>query len=76
MTHRRLASLLSNKLKRKYSDMCGFVSARMSIAIVISNTLLLRGFKDKEAYIYQIPDLDDVAVMELLAPWRVLVDKG
>ena len=47
----------------------------MSIAIVISNTLLLRGFKDEEAYIYQRLDLDDVAVMELLAPWRVLGDK-
>ena len=50
--HRRLASLFSNKLKREYSEMCGFVRARMSLAIVISKTLLLRGARDKEAYIH------------------------
>ena len=38
---RRLAPLLSNKLKREYLEMCGFVRARMSLAIVRSNILLL-----------------------------------
>ena len=47
--HRRLAPLLSNKLKREYLEMCGFVRARMSLSIVISNTLLLHGARDKEA---------------------------
>ena len=47
----RLASLLSNKLKREYSEMCGFVRARMSLAIVRSNELLLCGVRYKEAYI-------------------------
>ena len=36
-----LASLLSNKLKREYLEMCGFVWENMSPAIVRSNTLLL-----------------------------------
>ena len=46
-----LAALLSYKLKREYSEMCGFVRARMSLAIVISNSLLLRGPRDKGARI-------------------------
>ena len=53
--------------------MCGFVRDLMSLAIVRYNTLLLRGARDKEAYIRQIPDLADGAVMSLLAPWRGLV---
>ena len=31
---KRLAALLSYKLKREYSEMCGFVWARMSLTIV------------------------------------------
>ena len=50
--------------------MCGFVRDRMSLSIVKSNTLLLRGARDKETYIRQRPDLTDGAVMALLAQWR------
>ena len=42
-SQKRLAALLSYKLKREYSEMCGFLRARMSLAIVRSNSLLLRG---------------------------------
>ena len=38
---KRLAALLRYKLKWEYSEMCGFVRARMSLAIVRSNILLL-----------------------------------
>ena len=48
---KRLVALLSYKLKQKYSEMCGFVRARMSLAIVRSNSLLLRGPCDKGARI-------------------------
>ena len=48
---KRLATLLRYKLKREYSEMCGFVRVRMSLAIVRSNSLLLRGPCDKGAYI-------------------------
>ena len=48
---KRLAALLSYKLKREYSEMCGFVRARISLAIVRSNSLLLRGPRDKGARI-------------------------
>ena len=44
---KRLAVLLSYKLKREYSEMCGFVRARMLLAKVRSNSLLLCGPWDK-----------------------------
>ena len=50
--------------------MCGFVRAQMSLAIVISTSLLLRGPRDKGACIRQRLELTDEAVMSLLAPWR------
>ena len=67
---KRLAALLSYKLKREYLEMCGFVRARMSLAIVRSNSLLLCGPFDKGARIWQRPELTDGAVIALLAPWR------
>ena len=67
---KRLAAPLSYKLKQEYSEMCGFVRARMSLAIVRSTILLLHGPQDKGALIRQQPDLTDGAVMALLAPWR------
>ena len=66
---KRLAALLSYKLKREYSEMCGFVRARMSLEIVRCSSLLLRGPRDKGARIRQRPELTDGAVMSLLAPW-------
>ena len=67
---KRLAALLSYKLRRKYFEMCGFVQARMSLAIVRSNSLLLRGPHEKGARIWQRPEMTDGAVMAMLAPWR------
>ena len=67
---KRLAALISYKLNPEYSEMCGFVRAGMSLAIVRSNSLLLRGPRYKGARIRQQPELTDGAVMELLAPWR------
>ena len=67
---KRLAALLSYKVRREYSEMCGFVRAGMSLAIVRSNSLLLHGPRDKGARIWQRPELTDGAVMALLAPWR------
>ena len=46
---RHISLLLSNNLKWEYSDMCGFIRAQMSLAIVRSNTLLLRGARYKDA---------------------------
>ena len=65
-----MAALFSYKLKREYSGMCGFVKARISLTIVRSNSLLLRGPRDKWGIIRQRPELMDRAVMALLAPWH------
>ena len=65
-----LAALLSYKLKQEYSEMCGFVKARMSLEILRSNSLLLRGHRDKGARILQQPELIDGVVMALFTPWR------
>ena len=67
---KRLAALLSYKLKQEYSEMCGFVRARTSLAIVRSNRQIIHGPLDKGARIQQQPDMTDGAVMTLLAPWR------
>ena len=67
---KRLAALLSYKMKREYSEMCGFVRARILLSIVRSNSLLLHGLRDKGSRIWQRPELTDGAVMALLAPWR------
>ena len=64
----RLSALLSCKLKREYSKMCGFVRERISLSIVRSNSLLLRGPCEKEARIQQLPELTGGAVVSLLAP--------
>ena len=69
VAQKRLAALLSYKLKREYLEMCGFVGALMSLAIVRSNSLLLCGTRDKVGRIWQQPELRDEAVMSLLAPW-------
>ena len=49
----RLAALLSYKLKREYSEMCGFVRVKMSPAKVRSNSLILRIPHNKRARIWQ-----------------------
>ena len=67
---KRLAALLSYKMKQEYSEMCGFVRARMLLEIVRSNSLLLCGPCKKGARIWQRPELTDGAVMPLLVPWH------
>ena len=65
-----LAAILSYKLKQEFSEMCGFIRARISLAIMRSNRLLLRILQDKGEIICQQPDLTDGGVMALLAPWQ------
>ena len=73
---KRVAALLSYKLKQEYSEMCGLVRAMMSLVIVRSNILLLRGPRDKGVHIRQRPDLTDGAVMSLLVHWHVYLSRG
>ena len=67
---KKLAAPLRYKLKQGYYEMCGFVRARMSLAILSSNSLLLPGPHSKGVCIRQRPDLTDGSVMALLVPWR------
>ena len=67
---KRLAPLLSYKLKWEYLEMCGFVRANMSLAIVRSNSLFLRGPCDKGARIRQRPELTDGVLMAVISPRR------
>ena len=50
--------------------MCGFVRARISLAIVRSNNLILRCPWDKGVRIWKRPELTDGAVKALIAPWQ------
>ena len=63
-----LAALLSYKLKREYSEVCGFVRAIMSLAIVRYNSLLPRVLRDIGASFWQQPEMTYGVVMALLAP--------
>ena len=45
--HRKLSSHLSFKLKREHSKRSGVVRARMSMAIMISNSLILCNSQEK-----------------------------
>ena len=69
VAHKMLAALLIYKLKQEYSEMCRFVRAKMSLAIVRLNSPLLRGPRGKGAHIRQGPEMKDWAVIALFTPW-------
>ena len=54
---KRMASLLADAWQREYSEMCGFVRARMALALARSNTLLLRGARDHEGWLRKRPTM-------------------
>ena len=58
---KRIASLLAAKWGREYSELVGFVRAKMALAVVRANTLLLRGARLKRPK--WIP-FDDGAALE------------
>ena len=53
---KRIASLLATKWDRHYSELCGIVRARMSLAVVRNNTLLLRGTRMGKSATFQAED--------------------
>ena len=59
---RRLAALLAVKWKREYSDVVNFVRVRMALAIVRSNSLLLRTERDKGVWKRRAP-MDSAACL-------------
>ena len=64
---KRVASLLASKWERQYSEMVGFVRARMSLAIVRSNTRLLRGARTSR---FQRLTIEDGAAAATMDPVR------
>jgi hypothetical protein len=66
---KRLAFHLAKKWNREYSEMCGYVRTRMSIAVVRSNTLLLRGQR-KGRGVIQRPVHEDGAGVSLQGYWQ------
>ena len=64
---RRVAGLLAHKWKKEYSEMVGYVRARMALAVVRSNSLLMRGSRQKRS---QRPLIDEGAAMLGWQTWR------
>ena len=57
---KRIASLLAAKWNREYSELVGFIRAKMAMAVVRANTLLLCGARLKQPK--WIPFVDGAAL--------------
>ena len=64
-----VASLLASKWNRPYSKMVGFIRGRMLLAIIRSNTILLRGARAGRAWKPVIEDSAGVEVLGRAAEW-------
>lgn len=64
---KRLASHLAWKWKREYSEMCGYIRARMAISVVRANTLMWRGSRDRRRA--QRPYIDNGGAMDAWQTW-------
>ena len=67
---KRLAGHLAHRWKREYSEMCGYVRARMSLATARANTLLLRGARDSHGRQEHRPVFEDGAGVSCMENWR------
>ena len=67
---KQLARLLADKWSREYSQMVGYVRARMAIAVVRSQSRLLRGSRVRRTR--QPPLIDDGAATTAMRSWREL----
>ena len=53
---KRIASLLSDKWSRTYSELVGYVRGRMAMSILRSNTVCLRGGRVKKRTVLWVED--------------------
>ena len=53
---KRIAALLSQKWSRAYSALAGWVKVRMALAVVRSNTMLLRGSRRRHSWRPEVED--------------------
>eukprot|EP00957_Ditylum_brightwellii_P045526 3451276-Ditylum_brightwellii.AAC.1 len=65
---KRMASLLAGKLHRQYSKMVGYVRAQMVLAVVRTNTVLLRGPREPGNRTRSRPSYEDGAGVALYHP--------
>ena len=61
----KLAALLADKTGKSYSEVCGYIRARMSIAIVRATHLCLRGSRVPTNYMSYRPQWEDGAGLGL-----------
>ncbi|KAL7532614.1 hypothetical protein ACHAXR_004744 [Thalassiosira sp. AJA248-18] len=66
---KRVTSLLAGKHGRTYSEMVGFVRQRMSLAVIRSNTLLLRGPRNGRAFRPTVEDGAAFSAMDRAREW-------
>ena len=64
---KRIAALLSQKWSRAYSALAGWVKVWMALAVVRSNTMLLRGSRRRHSWRPEVED-DVAAGMEGTLP--------
>ena len=66
-----LASHLAWKwMKREYSEMCGYIRARMSIVVIRANTLMWRGSRDRRRA--HCPFIDNKGAVDTWQTWEVM----
>ena len=66
---KRVASLMASKHEQRYSEMVGFVRARMSLSVIRSNTLMLRGARVGRAFRPELTDGAAFSAMEGVREW-------
>eukprot|EP00957_Ditylum_brightwellii_P092343 7030730-Ditylum_brightwellii.AAC.1 len=67
---KRMAPHLAAKMDREYSEMCGYVRERMALAIVHTNTLILRDARDGGSRLRYQPSFEDGEGLSQQQPWR------
>eukprot|EP00957_Ditylum_brightwellii_P021940 1654784-Ditylum_brightwellii.AAC.1 len=68
VTEKKMTSMLAIAWQREYSEMCGFVQARMALALAHSNTMMLRNAQDHKGKHARQTKMEDSTGMELLKP--------
>jgi hypothetical protein len=61
----RLSALLAAKRDKPYSQVCGYVNARMSLAILRATHLCLRGSRIPTSRMSRLPQWEDTAGLSL-----------
>ena len=62
---KRISSLLAKKWNRQYSDVCGYVRSRLSLALVRATSMCLRSARDHTSIARSIPPTMDGAGLGL-----------